>query len=201
MGEVLFPRRKSTQNAAGDTPAPVWADRGGSLFSCQRTAAFAAKRVPLLLFPRSPLTLSAGAAGNGGNSLRLSPGQRLMKRKARKERQIRTTAAKEDRSSERGADFPYSKKRPFTGPPPEPSAAGPVGRGGAAQRGSSAARGRATDAQLVPTRTGRGPFRLRAKRRRIAAVALRHRPAGLVFFQKENGGRKSIYSKKAVILR
>ena len=190
-GEVLFPRRKSTQNAAGDTPAPVWADRGGSLFSRQRTAAFAAKRVPLLLFPRSPLTLSAGAAGNGGNSLRLSPGQRLVKRKARKERQIRTTAAKEDRSSERGADFPYWKKRPFTGPPPEPSAAGPVGRGGAAQRGSSAAGGRATNAQLVPTRTGRGPFRPRAKRRRESGGCPPAQTCGSSLFSKRGWGRNS----------
>ena len=167
-GEGPFPRRKSTQNAAGDTPAPVWADRGGSLFSRQRTAAFAAKRVPLLLFPRSPLTLSAGAAGNGGNSLRLSPGQRLVKRKARKERQIRTTAAKEDRSSERGADFPYWKKRPFTGPPPEPSAAGPVGRGGAVERVSFATCGETNDVQLASTTTVRGPFS---------------------FSEKENGGR------------
>ena len=59
------------------------------------------------------------------------------------------------------------------GPPPEPSAVGPVGRGGTAQRGNSAARGGAMDAQLVPTRV----------------PTLRGAPPPIFFFKKENGPR------------
>ena len=46
----------------------------------------------------------------------------------------------------------------------------------------------ARDMELVPTRTGRGPFVSGPRAAAKAAVGLRHRPAGQVFSKKKMGG-------------
>ena len=46
----------------------------------------------------------------------------------------------------------------------------------------------ARDMELVPTRTGRGPFVSGLRAAAKAAVGLRHRPAGQVFSKKKMGG-------------
>ena len=125
-----------------------------------RLSPFAAIRVCLRLSPRSPLTLSAGAAISGRPPPPSLPRQGSAQRSGQRGKRSSNTHRRRKVISlvEKGRTFPTGKSALETGPPPEPSAAGPMGRGGAAQRGSSAAGGGATDAQLVPTRTGHGPF-------------------------------------------